>query len=110
MEGYLSRGSLFNGISVQGGLCPGRGSVQGSLSGGDFCQGGLIPGVVCPERSLCRMGCLSRRGVSVQEISVQGISVPRVSNWEGLCQGGDLCAKGSVSRGSRGGGGGIPVR
>ena len=55
----------FQGISVQGGLCPGDLCPRWSLSRRVSVQGGLCPGDLCPVRSLSM-------GVSVQEISVQG--------------------------------------
>ena len=113
-EGPLS---LSRGVSIQGGLCPGEGSlfrrfsVKGSLSRkvsvwGDLCPGGgglyvgeslsmgvsvqMVPVQGVSEGSLSKVGSLSR-GVSVQGVSVQGslrgLCPQRVLCWGGLCQG-----------------------
>ena len=70
VQGDLSPRGLCSGVSVQGGLCPGRGSlVRGSLSREvvSVQGGGLYPGRgALALESLCR-GSLSR-GVSVREI------------------------------------------
>ena len=60
-RGYPSKESLYRGVSVQEGLCP----------------GGLCPGGLCPGGSLSRG--VSVWGVSVQGVSVQGLSVQGVS-------------------------------
>ena len=74
---WLRGRSLSWGISVLGDLCP-RG----------LCPGGLCPG----------WGSLSRMGVSVWEVSVQGVSVQGSLSW-GISVLGDLCPGGSLSWG-----------
>ena len=120
-EGPLS---LSRGVSIQGGLCPGEGSLfrrfsvkgslsrevsvwgeslsggRGSLSGGISVHGGLCPDGSCP-RGLW--------GVSVQgRFSVEGGLCPGGLCPGGLCPGGlcpgvsegSLSTAGSLSRGS----------
>ena len=70
----MSRGSLFRGVSVQGG------SLSGSVSAQE--AGFSVQGV--------------SGGISVQGVSVQGVSVQGVSARAGLCPG----VRGSLSRGS----------
>ena len=72
----LSMGVSIQGVSVQGGLCPGMSLFRGSLSReGSLSKGVSVQGGLCPGR-----GSLSREGVSVQ--------------------GGGLCpGRGSLSRG-----------
>ena len=61
---FTGEGSLPRGVSVQGGLCPGRSLSSGSLNGGS-----LSGGVLCPWGSLY-WG--SQSGVSVHWGSLLG--------------------------------------
>ena len=96
--GHMTRGSLFGGLCLGGGLCPGVVSVQRGLCPGGFLSKGLsvqgvsVQGGLCPRGGLCPGGvsvqgeglCLGGGSLSGGRVSVQG----RVSvRGEGLCPG-----------------------
>ena len=93
----LSRGVSVQGVSVQGGLCPGRSPSREGLCPVGICSGVSVQGVsvqgdLCPEGFSVQRGSLSRAGGLCS-----GGSLFR----GGLCpEGVSLQGRGSLSRGS----------